>query len=139
MDNNSDGVSGYSTDNSSNASDGEKDSVYYDSDAGPIIDWDGIVHHPLPSDPVCQDDISTICYSLNNSDSGHDGLLFDNGNLAYTRSVESSHGTIAEFIAGFKCAAPACNDGPPSVAVAEVIWSNFTTFRECRFHINGIG
>ena len=102
--------------------------------AGPLVDWEDVVH---VQPDISQDDISTICYSsVVTGDSGNQGLLFQHAHLDDISSVASSHGTVQEFIDSWTCSM--CSV-PPSSSVAQVIWSNFVTFRECRFHINGNG
>lgn len=137
MDRLSDGESEHEEYNYNEDGGKSNDSDSSESDEGPLLDWGDVVHYARPD--VCQDEISTICYSLSNysSDSGHHGFLFPNNNInRLPSSVSSSNGTIEQFIGQFTCRV--CEQAP-TTAVAHVIWSNFYTFEESRFHINGDG
>ena len=95
---------------------------------GPMVDW-GQPGQLAPR--LNTDDEETITYSLHyNDDSGHEGLIVPSSQ----GSVASSHGTMDEFIRDRTCRI--CQI-PPTLQVAHVIWSNWVTFRQCRFTING--
>ena len=99
-----------------------------------IDNWD-FVHHAKPD--VCEDGISTVAFNnYDSAESGCQGTMTLNLNSLPSLSIASSHGTVEEFIQSFTCVI--CHN-PPSSQIADIIWSNRTTFRECRMHINGDG
>ena len=93
-----------------------------DSCYGPIIDWDGIVHGPVPRTNT--DDQSTVCfYSIGSMDSYP--LRTEDG---------SSHGTVDDFCMQYKC--HVCQL-VPNTSVALIIEDGWTLEEANRFHING--
>jgi hypothetical protein len=131
---------GESDSEQSQASDDIQQNDSYDvSGMGPIVDWGEVIAtiQGQGNGHIDPDDMSTIAYSMHDAnDSGQYGLLFAHDEHQLPSSVNSSHGTVEEFISENTCRICQLH---PTTAVAHVIWSNWHTFRECRFHINGEG